>query len=171
MERPPAFNLVVRALYFREGALLVSRWRGSYCFPVGGRIEPGESLEQAVCREFEEETGAKARLLRLVYFHENFFGHGSSDGVHELGWYFWAEADQTIGRPGSSAPHPDAETLTLEYVPLDSLGSVDLRPPFLADHLPADFAAGFSAAPRHLLTRSQDGSSVTREIVWKGSRR
>lgn len=162
-----AFNLVVRALYFREGALLVSRWRDSYCFPVGGRIEPGETLEQAVCREFEEETGTQARLHRLVYFHENFFDKRPSDGVHELGWYFWAEADRTIGRPGSSLPHPDAEALTLEYVPLDSLGQVDLRPRFLADHLAADFAAGFSAAPRHFLTApDENGESVTRDVGW-----
>ena len=167
VERPPTFNLVVRALYFRQGALLVSRWRGSYCFPVGGRIEPGESLEQAVHREFEEETGAQARLLRLVYFHENFFGHGPSGRVHELGWYFWAEADRTIGRPGSSAPHPDAETLTLEYVPLDRLSEFDLRPAFLGDYLPADFASGFSTWPRHLLTApAENGGSVTREVGW-----
>lgn len=166
-EVPPTFNLVVRALCFRDRALLVSRWRGSYCFPVGGRVEAGESLQQAVGREFEEETGAQARILRFVYFHENFFGPRPAGRVHELGWYFWVESDREIGKPGSSAPHPDSERLTLEYLPLDRLRQADLRPPFLVDRLAADFASGFSAAPRHFWSGpAPDGREATREVGW-----
>lgn len=52
----------VSAAIFHEGRfLLVRRGRppalGLYAFP-GGRVEPGETLEQAVRREVSEETGA-----------------------------------------------------------------------------------------------------------------
>lgn len=33
----------------------------------GGRVQSGETLEQAMIREMEEETGLKTRLVRLLY--------------------------------------------------------------------------------------------------------
>lgn len=38
---------------------------GYWC-PVSGRVEPGETQEQAVAREFREETGAQARAVRRL---------------------------------------------------------------------------------------------------------
>jgi ADP-ribose pyrophosphatase YjhB (NUDIX family) len=136
---------------------------------VGGRIEPGESLEQAVVREFREETGAQARILRLVYFHENFFYRDPAGAVHEFGWYFWVDSDRPIGRPGISAPHPDSERLSLEYVELARLAVEGVVPPFLAEVLAGDVAAGFASAPRHLISHEEaDGASRTREALWLG---
>ncbi len=39
---------------------------GAWCF-VGGAIEPGETQEQAVVREFREEVGGRVRPLRRVW--------------------------------------------------------------------------------------------------------
>jgi ADP-ribose pyrophosphatase YjhB (NUDIX family) len=40
-------------------------WAGKYICP-GGRLEPGESLEEGVQREVREETGLEIRILRWV---------------------------------------------------------------------------------------------------------
>lgn len=56
----------------REGRLLVIRRSrfveapGAYCFP-GGAIEAGESEEAALVREFEEELGAAARPVSVLW--------------------------------------------------------------------------------------------------------
>ncbi|MGO4108481.1 NUDIX hydrolase [Paenibacillus sp. YAF4_2] len=33
----------------------------------GGRVEQGETLEEAIVRELEEETGLKTRIIKLLY--------------------------------------------------------------------------------------------------------
>lgn len=53
-----------------DGRLLVVRRghapaRGRWTLP-GGRLEPGESLEQAVAREVDEETGLTVHVEELV---------------------------------------------------------------------------------------------------------
>ncbi len=63
---------VVAALIQSDGKLLVcQRKRGTsfammWEFP-GGKVKPGETLEQALVRELEEELGAKATIGSEVY--------------------------------------------------------------------------------------------------------
>jgi len=63
---------VVAALIQAEGKLLVcQRKRGTsfammWEFP-GGKVKPGETLEQALVRELEEELGTKATIGSEVY--------------------------------------------------------------------------------------------------------
>jgi mutator protein MutT len=59
----------VAALVFREGKVLaVSRKNNHSDFGLaGGKIDPGETPEEAIIRELREETGISARRLRKVY--------------------------------------------------------------------------------------------------------
>lgn len=76
--RCPACGLVdygnpkpaVGAILVREGRVLLSRrarepGRGLWDLP-GGFVERGESGEEAIVRELAEETGLRARVVRLV---------------------------------------------------------------------------------------------------------
>ena len=164
-----SLDLVVRALIVRQGHLLVCRLRGGYCFAVGGRVEHGETLEQALRRELLEETGAAAVSLRLVYFHENHYHDRADRAVHELGWYYQVEPQQPIGQLGRSGPHADSPELSLEYVPLARLASCGLVPGFLAPRLAADAAGGFAGGPRHLLSSERPGQPAqVHELPWEG---
>lgn len=161
-------NLVTRALVFQDGHLLVSRWKGMYCFPVGGKIELGETLEQSLLREVFEETRVAADVRRLVYFNENFFEDRNGRPVHELGWYFWVEPTRPIGGVGEIIPHPDSQHLRLEYVALDRLSAANLVPLFLVRYLPDDFGGTFDHCPRHIVSVEGRGRvSEIREVTWK----
>ncbi len=68
---PPSPALSVDAILFdQQGRLLLIRreyppFQGQYALP-GGFVEYGETVEAAVQRELEEETGVRTGITRLV---------------------------------------------------------------------------------------------------------
>lgn len=57
--------------------------QGSFCRPLGGGIEFGETSIQAVAREIHEEIGAEVKNLRLLGTLENIFTYAGTLG-HEI---------------------------------------------------------------------------------------
>lgn len=87
-------NIRVGAIIIRDGkALTVKSQFGDYCYSVGGRIQFGETAEQAVVREVFEETGVQMTVDRLGCVSEVYFindtpaKHGKP--VYELALYFY----------------------------------------------------------------------------------
>lgn len=73
----PAPNVPVRpgaaAVIFdlQDRILIIKRTRGPYWSLPGGRMEVGESAQDCCVRETEEETGLKARVVRLIGLYSN----------------------------------------------------------------------------------------------------
>ena len=71
--------------------LFAKNERDDYYYSIGGAVEVGETLEDAVKREVFEETGGNYEIDRLLFFHENFFnGSGTLSGLecHEIAFYY-----------------------------------------------------------------------------------
>ena len=87
-------NIRVGAIIMKDGKfLMVGNDRADYLYSVGGRIQFGETAEEAVIREVFEETGIKLDVDRLGFIHENYF-YGDSPAkmgkmIYEVSYFFY----------------------------------------------------------------------------------
>lgn len=96
-----------RYLFIRRGWKL-KRAPGVWCFP-GGEVEPGETLEQALAREMQEELGLAVRVGAKV--HESI----SPNGEYLL---HWLRVEKVEPR-GSMQPNP-VEVADVVWLPAAS---------------------------------------------------
>lgn len=136
----PTWFFVVTVVH-RDGRYLLlkeKKHRGWY-FPAG-RVEVGESLEEAALRETREETGVEVVLEGLLRFE-----HGPTVGGTRVRVFFLARP-----RDGSEPRHTD-DNDGAAFLALDELRALPLRGP---DVLPClEFhAAGGRVLPLDALT-------------------
>ena len=92
-------NIRVGAIILKNGKfLMVSNPDIDYLYSVGGRIQFGETAEQAVVREVREETGCALAVDRLGFVSEDFF-YGDMPShrgklIYELGFYFYMKTPE-----------------------------------------------------------------------------
>ena len=114
---PPIRKVGVVGVVVRDNRLLVIkrsqlvRAPGRYCFPGGG-MEPGESEEQTLVREMQEELGVAVRPIRRLY-------RSVTPWRVDLRWWLAALPDAA-----ELAPHP-AEIETCDWYTVDELLKVD----------------------------------------------
>ena len=106
-DRPPT---VPQAIVLQnQQVLLVQRDNPRFWELPGGGMAPGESAEEAVIREVQEETGVRVEIVEL------------------LGWYertgFRAHRSPVyVCRPYSGQPQPqDDDIMQVQYFPLHAL--------------------------------------------------
>jgi 8-oxo-dGTP pyrophosphatase MutT (NUDIX family) len=96
----------------------------------GGRVEMGETAEEAVAREMLEELGCAVRVDRLLWVVDNHFVH-RGEVHHELGLYFAItipeDSQQASGEPWV-AEEENGQKLFFHWHPLDRLGELNLKP-------------------------------------------
>ena len=67
-------NIRVGAVIMRGGRFLMTGSEDAdYLYSVGGRVQFGETAEEAIVREVFEETGTRLDIDRLGFVHENYF--------------------------------------------------------------------------------------------------
>ena len=156
----PGKEFLVRScgILVHDGAVLAQEATtdsvANYALP-GGHLEFGESLAMCMSREFYEESGLNVEAEKLVYVHENFY---TLKGVktHEIGFYFLVDLNSDFPLPDRSGYIPSREShIRIRLLPLATLKSVRLMPPFLRESLPRDAADRFSRPTQHLISREE----------------
>lgn len=126
------------AIIIEEGSVLFAKNNlDDYYYSIGGAVEVGETLEDAVKREVFEETGENYEIDRMAFFHENFFnGSGTLSGLecHEIAFYFLMKPKGKKELKCNSIATCGA-TESVYWLPIDKLKDYKAFPMFLADKL------------------------------------
>lgn len=144
------------AIILHEGkVLLMHRNRKGfdyYVFPGGG-VEAGETVEEAVVREVEEETCLKIRLDRCLYYHDY---NDESDQYYYLCEYLSgipklgeANEKESMRKNGQNIYEPI-------WVDVCRLKKMLVYPLEIRDWLILDLKEGFSEAPKKATLRVED---------------
>ena len=117
-------NVRVGAIIQKDGKILmVGNGDVDHFYSVGGRIQIGESAEDAVRREVLEETGCALEIDRLGFIHEDFFWGDSPAKlgklIYEIAFYFYMKTPADFKPCGDSFTE-DGNGERLEWIAPDT---------------------------------------------------
>lgn len=104
-----------------------------YYYAVGGGIHHGETSEQAVIREVQEETGLTLEIDRLLFIHENLFKSSKPDVAtlcHEVSFYYLMKYNGESVVSGSKNMYGVDELV--EWIDLQKYDQIQAYPLFYA---------------------------------------
>ena len=91
------FNYRVCGMIIHDGKILAMHdQRSPYYYLPGGRVQLGETVEDAVLRELREELEIDAKIVRPLWFNQGFFTEDvSGERFHEICLYFLMDVSHT----------------------------------------------------------------------------
>ncbi|MEX0719899.1 MAG: NUDIX domain-containing protein [Balneolaceae bacterium] len=108
----------------------------------GGGVAFGETLSETLLREFEEETGLKISVEKLVHINELI-----EPPFHAIEFYFLV--NRTTGKMslGTDPEHSDQEQILqkLQFFSQEEIRSIEVAPDYLKNELWVQKSAGFKA--------------------------
>ena len=154
------FNYRVVGVAIHDGSVLLHRAdHESFWTLPGGRVEHGETAEQTVKREMQEELETDVDVVRLLWLVENFFEY---DGrrYHEIALYFLIRfPDNSLPRTSAAFDRNDAGVrLKFQWHPVQAelLMQLPLLPAFLPPAL-----TGLPSSVVHIVQRDTLPSATT----------
>ncbi len=129
------FNYRACAMIIHDGKILAMKdERSPYYYLPGGRIKIGETAEEAVIRESQEELGIVPKIIRPLWLNQAFFTEDVDKiDYHELCVYFLMDISETdILDRGENFTHlENGHSQYFEWLPFERLGDEYFYPIFL----------------------------------------
>ena len=129
------FNYRVCAMMISDGKILAMHdERSPYYYLPGGRVEIGETAENAVIREVQEELGVTPKIVRPLWLNQAFFTEDVDNlHYHELCIYFLMDIADTdvLARGEKFTSNEGHRTHIFEWLEFDRLKYEYFYPLFL----------------------------------------
>ena len=129
------FNYRVCAIMIRDGKILAMLDEGSpFYYLPGGRVEIGETAENAVIREVQEELGVIPTITRPLWLNQAFFTWNVDNSrYHELCIYFLMDITDTdlLSKGEKFTTNEGSLTHTFEWLEFARLEDMNFYPSFL----------------------------------------
>lgn len=129
------FNYRVCAMMISDGRILAMHdERSPYYYLPGGRVEIGETAENAVIREVQEEVGVTPKIVRPLWLNQAFFTEDVDNlHYHELCIYFLMDISDTdlLTRGKKFTTNEGRRMHTFEWIEFDRLKDEYFYPLFL----------------------------------------
>ena len=129
------FNYRVCAMMIYDNKILAMHdERSPYYYLPGGRVTIGETAENAVIREVEEELGITPKIVRPLWLNQAFFTEDVDNlNYHELCIYFLMDISDTslLSRGKIFTTNEGNRTHTFEWLEFDRLKDNYFYPLFL----------------------------------------
>lgn len=124
------FNYRVGAVIIRDGkALLMHNDREAIYYTVGGRVQMGESTEEAVIREVREELAIEMEVERPLCFHESFYVYElTGETIHEVAIYYLMKNTPALDEIHCESVTAMGAPETLHWISLEELDSLNAVP-------------------------------------------
>ena len=131
------FGLRTVGVMVRDGKILVQREKDGteYALP-GGAVQMLETTEEALIREYKEETGADIEINRLLWTEEDFWNYNGRRH-HGLAYYYLIDfcVGNDIPETEEFISQKDDCNVVLGWMPIDKLKDITIYPTFLKDEI------------------------------------
>ena len=138
----------VSGLIVKENKILVQRPknRNEYALP-GGHLKFGETTQEALEREYKEETGADIICRRLLWVEECFW-EWNSKPAHNISFYYLADFCGDFSFSEEFKPFKDNDDMLYGWISIDKLNNIEIYPQFLKKEI-----FNLSECPKHFVSR------------------
>lgn len=137
MEKNTAIHVLARAVIIKDGQLLVNintKLTLPFYFLPGGHIEHGETAQDALARELQEELGFSTQVQKFLCTFEYSFVPNVPSKCHSHEYNFLYEVRVPELQAGIVPVSPEDHT-HFAWIPLNELQDTDFRPVMLKNIL------------------------------------
>ena len=133
------FNYRVCAVIINGDKVLAMKDNhADYYYLPGGRVQFNETAENALLRELKEELNVDAKIVRPLYFNQNFFNEDVLKvDYHEIGIYFLVDVTETdiMSRGESFIGVETVKNQRFEWLDFDRVKKEYLYPNFIKENI------------------------------------